>query len=160
MSSDFWSKARGITPRPTGLIPGSGRAGDSRAIPRTPAQYNQVQPASPAYPNPLALAVPPPSPQDTQLQQFYEQGYNDNHVPQWIREQPSDRCPNCNDANYLITPQQGGSIGHCWDCGYSTNRRMSDSQVGNAMSPRSNAPASATRQAHGMKNFGLATPNV
>jgi len=45
-------------------------------------------------------------------------------------------------------------------CGYSSDRRMSDGQVGNAMSPRSNAPAQSTRQAHGMKNFGLATPNV
>lgn len=144
--SDFWAKARGITPRP-GSAP--------RAIPRTPAQYNQVQPVQPQY---AGLAVPPPSNgQNQQLQQFYEQGYNDTHVPQWVKEQPTQLCPNCTEADYLIT----NGHGHCWLCGYSSDRRMSDGQLGNASRARSNGPAQPVRQAHSLgKNFGVATPNV
>jgi hypothetical protein len=149
MSSDFWAKVRGVTPSPAPQ-PTQWRPSAPQTAPGRP------QPTQINHPG-LAVPTQVPSTQDAQLQQFYEQGFNDKHTPTWAKNQPSDYCPQCQGARYVISQQ----VGYCWDCGYNNRRTMSDAQVGNFSSPSGGGATQPTRQIpQGMKNFGNATSGI
>jgi len=91
--------------------------------------------------------------------------------PDWVRNQASERCPECNGVNFARHGQGEGTygklrrttagaveFGHCFDCGYTMNggNPMSDAQIGNSHShglSNSSGTVKATRQPHGLKNF-------
>jgi hypothetical protein len=94
---------------------------------------------------------------------------NDGYLhqpPKWVREQATDRCPNCNGVNYAQVSGSGGSgqygglvsIGgkgsaqqalvfkRCFDCGFSPYRGLSDAQTANRARMPHGGAATATRQ--------------
>lgn len=139
MAHDYWSKLRGTpAPRPQAQ----------------PAQWSPAPRSAPPQHSGLAVPAHAASPSDNQAQQFAEQGYNDKHRPKWTEAQPSDYCPQCSGARYVISQ----NVGFCWDCGYNNRRTLSDAQIGNFSSPNGGGPSTPTRQIpQGMKNFGTVT---
>lgn len=179
MSASFWQKAQGIRPQYPAAPPPP--AYTAPGYPQAPQyqqpQYAPQQPAPQGYQSPEGLAVGGYARAADQAGQLAaQQGYI-KKPPQWMQDQPYDKCPQCGGVNFAIHGESvGASTGaygkrhlidknpnavpfqfaRCFDCGYASNgRAQSDSQIGNAAnhSINSGGAVQATRQAHGLRNF-------
>ena len=131
------------------------------------------QPGSGLPPQFQGLALQPSRNSQQDQQAGYvaaTQGYI-RKPPEWVKNQSSERCPECNGVNFARHGDSEGSygklrrtkvgaveFGHCFDCGYTMNggNPMSDAQIGNAHSKgitNNTGMIKATRQPHGMRNF-------
>jgi hypothetical protein len=163
--TNFWSRAMGTPVAPA-----------APSLPSTPGQqqwWNSGQQPAVQPGIPQGLAVGPQRQANTELEKFYAQGYNDKSMPEWMKSQPTDHCPECGGVNFalhgqgegtygknLVSPNPNAGVyqyGHCFDCNFTLNgRRMSDSQIGNAHTHGAlsvGGSIQATRQPHGAKNF-------
>lgn len=89
--------------------------------------------------------------------------------PEWMKKQATDTCPNCGGVDFALvgdsgygskahyggkdTPYQEVQLARCFDCGFSSDRAMSESQIWNTTQMPSGPQMGATRQVHGAKNI-------
>lgn len=156
MSGSFWSrKLNG--PGPQTQSPGpaqvpmqspQGAWWQPQPQPQAQPGYFQGQPTQdPAL---QGLAVQQYQPQMTEEQQLRQQQGYAKRAPEWVKRQPTDRCPECDGVNYAQLgggENYGGTVHgvvfkRCFDCGYSNKG------VRNALSgvPSSGAVVGAARQ--------------
>lgn len=147
----FWAKAMGqpaAAPAPHWSAPQSPPG----------APYAPSEPSGYQVPQGLAVNAPGAATgsEAAAVEAAKRQGYI-KRPPEWVRKQPRDTCPQCGGNSFI---RMDNLADRCYDCAYIPSRadRNSEAQVNNAMThglSAHGATVASTRQAHGLKNFGI-----
>lgn len=172
----FWERHMGVSPAQSPPPQPQQPWWDQQQAPVNPQQYNPPQQQQPDPFQGLAVDQPYGAGDQEMIQRIQGRGFI-NKPPEWVRKQPTDRCPQCNSATYAAigsntyggqvtigggsrngnaVPAQTFVYKRCFDCGHSSTgvERQGLGGTGSVAPSRQTAHGGAS-----LRNFGVIETN-